>query len=90
MNRELSHHEVVVHGVYPWYFAGSDFSNYLRRPDSSRVPLARAEIPNMPRALIYFETPKSAKRLPGVLEELGIPPTRAPSEDLGRFEIWNF
>lgn len=90
LSHELSHRELVVHGVYPWYLAGRDFSNYLRRPDSSRVPLARAQIAGAPRTLVYFETPKSAKRLPGVLNELGIPPTTPATENLGRFKLWNF
>jgi hypothetical protein len=90
LNLKLSHRELVVHGVYPWYLAGRDFSNYLRKPDSSRVPLARAQIAGAPRTLVYFETPKSAARLPGVLKELGIPPTTPATENLGRFKLWNF
>jgi len=89
-NQNLSHRELVVHGVYPWFFAGSDFSNYLRRPDASRVPLARIELPAATRALVYFQTPRSAARLPRVLRELGIPSTSKAALTQGRFKLWNF
>ncbi|HKI83406.1 MAG TPA: hypothetical protein VKA63_03635, partial [Candidatus Krumholzibacteria bacterium] len=85
LNRNLSHRELVVCGVYPWFFAGSDFSNYLRRPDSSKVPLAQVEIPGATGTLVYFETPRSAARLSGVLAELGIPPDTAATMHEGRF-----
>jgi hypothetical protein len=90
LNRGLSQRELVVLGVYPWFFAGDDFSNYLRRPDSSRIPLARQEIPTSYRALIYFETPKSSARLAGVLAELGVPTSMAATRTRGRFKLWNF
>lgn len=90
LNRELSHRDVVVEGLYPWYLAGDDFSNFLRIPDASFVPLAQMQMGELPRVYVYLEKENTQPRHLGTLRELGIPPGQPSTWRRGRFQVWEF
>jgi len=88
LNRRLRHRDVLVWGTYPWFFAGEDFSNYLRIPDTSYVPIDAQHTKNRPVVLVRRDTPGGEPTPPWMLNALGFSSDHPPTLRFGPFQIW--